>query len=64
MEASQDEKRKGLEHAMSNQEAADILKKLVCYSVGGRGNGKSHTMMKIEVALSKAIQSLEQDSQH
>lgn len=63
MVASQDEKRKGLEHAMSNQEVADILKKLV-YSVGGRGNGKSHTMMRIEVALSKAIQSLEQGSQH
>lgn len=28
MAASQDEKRKGLEHAMSNQEAADILKKV------------------------------------
>ena len=40
MAASQDEKRKGLEHAMPNQEAADILKKLV-YSVGGRGNGKT-----------------------
>ena len=63
MAASQDEKRKGLGYAMSNQEAADILKKLV-YSVGGRGNGKNHTMMRIAVALSKAIQSLEQDSQH
>lgn len=63
MEASQDEKQKGLEHAMSNQEAADILKKLV-YIPEGRGNGKSHTMMRIKVALSKAIQSLEQDSQH
>ena len=63
MTATPDEKMKGLEHAMSNQEAADILKKLV-YSVGGRGNGKNHTMMRIAVALSKAIQSLEQDSQH
>jgi len=63
MTATPDEKMKGLEHAMSNQEAADILKKLV-YIQEGRGNGKSHTMMKIKVALSKAIQSLEQESQH
>lgn len=63
MVASQDEKRKGLEHAMSNQEAADILKKLV-YIREGRGNGKSHTMMKVRVALIKAIRALEQDSQH
>lgn len=40
MAATPDEKMKGLEHAMSNQEAADILKKVV-YSVGGRGNGKT-----------------------
>lgn len=61
MIASQDEKAKGLEHAMSNQEAADILKKLV-YIPEGRGNGKSHTMLKIRVALLKAIRALEQES--
>lgn len=63
MAASQDEKRKGLGYAMSNQEAADILKKLV-YIREGRGNGESRTMMRIRIALLKAIQSLEQDSQH
>lgn len=61
MAATQDEKMKGLEHAMSNQEAVDILKKLV-YIPEGRGNGKSHTMMKVRVALIKVIQALEQDS--
>lgn len=61
MEVTQDEKMKGLEHAMSNQEAADILKKLA-YIPEGRGNGRSHTMMKVRVALIKAIRALEQDS--
>lgn len=63
MTATPDEKMKGLEHAMSNQEAADILKKLV-YIPEGRGNGKSHTMMKVRVALTKAIRALEQNPQH
>lgn len=61
MIASQDEKAKGLEHVMSNQEAADVLKKLV-YIPEGRGNGKSHTMLKVRIALLKAIRALEQES--
>lgn len=61
MGVTQDEKMKGLEHAMSNQEAADILKKLV-YIPEGRGNSKKHTVIKVRVALIKAIQALEQPS--
>lgn len=45
---------------MTDQQAADILKRLVAQTRTPRANGKSYTCAAIEMALGKAIEALEE----
>lgn len=46
---------------MTNKEAAELIKNLVIKMVDGRGNGKSVYSACINVALNKAIESLQNE---
>lgn len=48
---------------MSNQEAADILRKFLASMQFSRGNGKTTQSLKLIRAISKGIEVLEEDSQ-
>ena len=44
---------------MTNKEAAEVIKNMMCHAVIGRGNSKTLLMLKYNTALHKAIQCLE-----
>ena len=44
---------------MTNKEAAEVIKNMMCHAVIGRGSGKTLLMLKYNTALHKAIQCLE-----